>query len=269
MTSPTGREDDFYIIPKELWAPEASSPSSPCSDPLVMLKQFADTLSDRKLRLFAIACCRRVLSLVSDENARAALEVAERFADDQATSEELTRAHDAAQRVLNGFPPLDAEFDALPVPDQDAIEAGRIACWAIVYSTEEQASEAAEMAAVGAASARAWEYRLSCGPSVLGAARDRAADMGSEWEQQCQIEMLRDMFHRPSDLSNQRRDAIPGAVRTFAEMIYEQQSFMRMKELAAVIEQAGECPQPIVDHCIAPGPHVRGCWALDWILGRE
>jgi hypothetical protein len=32
---------------------------------------------------------------------------------------------------------------------------------------------------------------------------------------------------------------------------------------------AGCTDQNILDHCRSPGPHVRGCWVVDLILGRE
>src|SRR5262245_48408517 len=46
----------------------------------------------RKQRLFSVACCQRIWTLIKNEGSRGSIEVVERFADNQATSEELQAA---------------------------------------------------------------------------------------------------------------------------------------------------------------------------------
>jgi hypothetical protein len=44
---------------------------------------------------------------------------------------------------------------------------------------------------------------------------------------------------------------------------------VRMAALADALEEAGCTDADILGHMRGPGPHLRGCWALDLILGRS
>jgi hypothetical protein len=42
-----------------------------------------------------------------------------------------------------------------------------------------------------------------------------------------------------------------------------------MPQLVDALEEAG-CHDPeILNHCRQPGNHVRGCWVVDLLLGKE
>src|SRR2546423_1314188 len=80
------------------------------NDPRPMLNWVIDTASERKLRLFAVACCRRLWRLLTEEENRRAVNVAERFADGLATANELR----AARAVMPGDWPDPASYAADP-----------------------------------------------------------------------------------------------------------------------------------------------------------
>ena len=87
---------------------------------------------DRDARLFAVWCARQVQHLMGDARSVNALDVAERFADGAATSEELDAARDAAWSAA-----LSAERDA----ERDA---ARSAAWSAAWSAERSAAWSAE-----------------------------------------------------------------------------------------------------------------------------
>jgi hypothetical protein len=54
-----------------------------------------------------------------------------------------------------------------------------------------------------------------------------------------------------------------------AQGIYDERDFDRLPVLADALEEAGCDNTDILNHCRQPGEHVRGCWVVDLILGKE
>src|SRR5205085_2295755 len=72
-----------------------------CNDSLPMLRHLGKKASGRKLRLFAVACSRGVLHLLTEERNRVAIETAERYADKQATRVELRKAEQESRAAAH------------------------------------------------------------------------------------------------------------------------------------------------------------------------
>jgi hypothetical protein len=58
-------------------------------------------------------------------------------------------------------------------------------------------------------------------------------------------------------------------VLSIARTIYDERAFGDLPILADALEDAGCDRDALLDHLRSPGPHARGCWALDLILGKE
>jgi hypothetical protein len=60
-----------------------------------------------------------------------------------------------------------------------------------------------------------------------------------------------------------------GAAVKVAKSIYEEKKFRDLPVLADALEEAGCEQEELLGHCRQGGEHVRGCWAVDLVLGRE
>src|ERR1700716_1201182 len=63
-----------------------------CTDPQPMLEFLRGKAGDRKLRLFAVACCRRIWHLLAEEWSRQAGGLVEKHADGMCSDEQLEEA---------------------------------------------------------------------------------------------------------------------------------------------------------------------------------
>jgi hypothetical protein len=60
-----------------------------------------------------------------------------------------------------------------------------------------------------------------------------------------------------------------GLLVSMARQMYDSRDFSDMPILADALEEAGCSNADILGHLRGPGPHVRGCWAIDWCLGKS
>jgi hypothetical protein len=203
-----------------------------CADPADLLPPLQGQVSDRKLRLLACACARRLWSLLPAEQGRAAIAVAERFADDQATPEERQEAERGIGELIGGAavksgPAYAASWAAYWAADRVALDAARFQ-WA-----DEDVTPVVDLAA------QADLVRDVCGNQFWSGA------VKPGW-----------------------RTWDGGLVVRLAQAIYQERRFEDLPVLADALEEAGCDNADLLDHCRGPGPHVRGCWVLDVLLEK-
>jgi hypothetical protein len=195
--------------------------------------------SDRKLRLFSVACCRRIWHLLTDGPSRHAVEIAEKFADGAASLADLASVRRSAYSLYDC-----AEDDC----DDGYIMGGRTskseyAARTAAYACKSVAHDAVEGSWIGVLDAGLSETELALLVFELFANPFCPATFDPTW--------------RTSNVA------------AVAQSIYEERVFERLPILADALEDAGCTSEDILNHCRQPGEHVRGCWALDVILGRE
>jgi hypothetical protein len=80
--------------------------------------------------------------------------------------------------------------------------------------------------------------------------------------------LLRDIFANPFRPIAFDRSWRSGAAVGIATSVYESGDFSALPILADALEEVGCTVPALLTHCRGPGPHVRGCWVVDLVLGR-
>ncbi len=214
-----------------------------------MLKHVQPHCGERKLRLLAVACCHSLDQLLTDPEVREALEAAEMHADghigDMVLAEWSPRVEAARNRLSQYL--LDPQYMA--------------------YSLVEDTTRIGQYAhALGGVPGHVTQAVACRSEHFWGT---------PEWEQVQQQAAKRlhplvtDVIGNPFWPTVLDNTWITSTAVALANGIYADKAFDRMPILADALEEAGCDNLDVLAHCRGPGPHVRGCWVVDAVLGKK
>jgi len=81
--------------------------------------------------------------------------------------------------------------------------------------------------------------------------------------------VVREIFGNPFRPIPANTSWLTSTVVTLAQAIYDERAFDQLPILADALEDAGCGNADILNHCRQPGEHVRGCWLVDLLLGKQ
>lgn len=239
-------------------------------DPVAMIRGIRDIAGDRKSLLYMVAGCRMLGDVVYSMWSEEALEIAERYADGGATSEEFDRAGSVA-----GVPTFGHQFEpgiwrawhpdgTIPSDVRRLIQLGVITERSLEEDEPQFDPELGRRA-----SAAAELVYFTCRNHPLANSDDHILEFISrvnwpgDW-------LLRCVFGKPFlpaasiDPSWLTRNVVG-----LARSVYEGRDFEGMPILGDALEEAGCTHEDILKHCRSQQPHVRGCWVVDLLLGMS
>jgi hypothetical protein len=247
-----------------------------CTHPKVMLRFLLGTnsprvqdveafpackTSDRKLRLFACACYHRIRHLLPEVPAQVAVEVAEQFADGVVSDDERQQAEANVRGPIDALEgrwraSRGAEHIAL-LPTHEALALAGVVLW-----------NQAQKAAYYASSNASHTFAAIANPGAASSDNEFCASQAAE--ERIQTDLLRCIFgsllFHPFTLDP---TWFSPKVVSLAQAIYDDHAFDQLPVLVDPLEEAGCHDADILAHCRQPGPHVRGCWVVDLLLGKE
>ncbi len=199
---------------------------------------------DRKRRLVACACARRLLPFLwNDTRARVLIEACERHADGtKRDAPNLWKELLAARRAL-----VSLAIEALQEPGYRR----HYAVMAVEYAAHGKASHVSGIFTFAPLALRG--QQLTPGVTEMAA----------------QLAIVRDIFgnpFRPVTFSPSWRT---DTAVSLARGMYESREFSAMPILADSLQDAGCDNDDVLNHCRDPQQvHVRGCWVVDLVLGK-
>ncbi|CAN5608835.1 hypothetical protein BH11PLA2_BH11PLA2_06720 [soil metagenome] len=212
-------------------------------NPSQMLEYVGGKVSQRKLRLFALECCRQNIDVIDYPHFHKAILLAEKLID--GTLSESDRA--ASESEINL---------AADVSEEDFGDCGR---FQFVSSDILRSRFDHETAASCAYELRAQWWRGE--HSFVGLEEELTVE---------QSDFIKDIFgnpFRPVAFNPAWRDSNSVPI---AQAMYASRDFTAAPVLADAIEDAGCTEAAILDHLRDPAAvHVRGCWAVDLVLGKS
>ncbi len=213
----------------------------------------------RELRLFACACCRGVWHSMTDRRGQKAVEIAERFVDGDATTEELAEAQ------------IDAEEDADPLGACNAsMDALCAAAWtALPDMGIDQAKAVASSCASAHSEAAVDKFRDRHGRVKWCAAAESVHRAALAVAKGQNATLLVDIVGNPFRPVSIDPAWLTPKLRDLAQSAYAGREMpsgllhpSRLSSLADALEAACWTNKEIVAHCRTKGPHVKGCWVI-------
>ncbi len=197
----------------------------------------------RKLRLFGVGCCRPLEPWMYDPVMQEALLCAERLADGNLSDSTMVKWRQKVQRAEDARKPATNEQDATRQ---------RTVYWTVRSVCHDN--------------------RFSCyADSWTTLVRDREV-FGEEFVRRGTAfahATLLEVFGNPFRRLTFPQEWLTSTVVALASQMYKSRDFSPMPILADALQDVGCDNDDILTHCRGSGPHVRGCWVVDLVLGKE
>jgi hypothetical protein len=248
-----------------------------CRNPQRMLVYLRRKAGARKLRLFAVACCRRIGHLDENDAHRLTLEEAERFADGVPRAVDPPSAYSGAPVLGMDLAVMDACAWSVHRPMTLDEKTAAADAWhetpsdqwyppaTLSAPTAEDQRLAAHLAAVkgSLSAAHAAARSVGKGADLLAFGRTYGT------ERRAQAHFIRDIMGNPFRRVTIDRAWLTPEVVMLAQTAYDARAFDGMPILGAALHEAGCSDNAILAHCGEQAEHVRGCWVVDALLGKS